>query len=463
MKKESITKVDKSDVIYCGMMNVCNYANDFFKDKYVWEKIVSTMELDSKNTLGDGNLPQKVVLNDEQREEIQTFYYEGLINSLYPKENLSKKSPFSYINHYKLTIEQDIPLFADAQDDKQLTVNVKSIHFYLFTKELLVFTIEVNNNEKTLEQITTQNYTIRQVDMYFKAGLSKTFLKLYTPMIYLHNRFANDMIQEDSYDKDVVKNYTRILFRGSKLKTFMVVQLPDIPDLFTSEYTFDNLLYELSTCSKIGLMCEPDNFSFPDKSYYEKLITENTVSCFSNWKGMALMDAFCVLIKTCDNQWAYSSWKEMYFEYIYLNAFFIRSFLVLMNEKYKKHNISEELENEFLEFDKTFNFHSVSYNFLPQLLYKKIRLGLEINDEIEELNNKIHTFSEKKDRLNERSMNRFLMWLAILAVFSALNDALQLFDVINWPFPVDKSWIGSVSLMLVFIMILYYVVFRKKK
>jgi hypothetical protein len=132
-----------------------------------------------------------------------------------------------------------------------------------------------------------------------------------------------------------------------------------------------------------------------------------------------------------------------------------------MNEKYKHEQISDALENEFLVFDKTFNFHAVSYNFLPQILYKKIRYGLEIDSEIEVLNNKINLFGEKKDRLNERSMNRFLMWLAVLAVFSAINDALQLLDVIQLPISIENIWIGRAGLILVFVLIVY-LLFRQK-
>ena len=62
-----------------------------------------------------------------------------------------------------------------------------------------------------------------------------------------------------------------------------------------------------------------------------------------------------------------------------------------------------------------------------------MRFGLEINEELEELKSRISSFSEKQDRENEKAMNIILFWLAILTLFSAFSDGLQLFiaDISN--------------------------------
>lgn len=297
----------------------------------------------------------------------------------------------------------------------------------------MIYAIETNLEGKTLEEIALQNYIIRNVE-YYQYGfddknINSEFLKLFIPIIEIHNHLNNERIPINDYSKQTLKEFAYTLFRGNKLKTYMVVQLPSSPVLFTDGYSVDNLLYELATCNKsLGVMLNLDDSYYPDQKYYSQLIENNTIACFSNWKGIVLLDSFVVLFQP--NNGIENKWRDYYFKYLYINALCIRAFLVLMNEKYKRKDITASIEHEFLMFDRTFNFHTVSYSFLPDIIYKKIRYGLEIDEELEELKSKISNFSEKLDRENEKAMNVILFWLAILTLFSAFSDGLQLFTAV---------------------------------
>ena len=76
-------------VIYCGIFTVNKYANSFFKDKNIWKSLVSGMNL-SPDSLVNGT-PQEIVLSedgDNGRKDMQTLFYEGVVNGIYPLDKL---------------------------------------------------------------------------------------------------------------------------------------------------------------------------------------------------------------------------------------------------------------------------------------------------------------------------------------------------------------------------------------
>jgi hypothetical protein len=76
-------------VIYCGIFTVNKFANSFFQDKNIWKSLVSGMNL-SLDTLVNG-APQEIVLSedgDNGRKDMQTLFYEGVVNGIYPLDKL---------------------------------------------------------------------------------------------------------------------------------------------------------------------------------------------------------------------------------------------------------------------------------------------------------------------------------------------------------------------------------------
>jgi hypothetical protein len=141
-----------------------------------------------------------------------------------------------------------------------------------------------------------------------------------------------------------------------------------------------------------------------------------------------------------------------------------------MNERYKRKDMTESVEREFLEFDKTFNFQKVGYTFLVNLIYEKMRYGLQIDDELKVLEDKICKFSEKQDRINEKNTNNVLFFLAILALFSAFTDAFQLFKDIEIfrlfdinPMGEELLLIKHVYFIVLLLLIVVCVFFKIKK
>lgn len=423
-------------VIYCGIFTVNKYANSYFQDKNVWKSLVSKMNL-SQDCMVNG-LPQEIVLSedgDNGRKDMQTLFYEGVVNSIYPSEGLRMNKSYKYTHHYKINVNSDIPLFNKPE---VLTIRVKSLEFYILSEDRLLYTIETDVTGKNLEQISLQNRVVRNVECYQYGCkvdeknlllLNHSFLNLFLPIIEIHNKFNKANLPINDYSPIALKQFAYDLFRGNKLSAFIAIELPENNDMFVDDYSMDCLLYELATCSKIGLMLNPNDSDYPDLSYYKELMDNNVFACYSNWKAISLLDSFAVVFKSGNK--IRSSWHDCYFQYLYINTLCIRSFLVIMNEKYKRKDMTESVEREFLEFDKVFNFQKVGYTFLVNLIYQKMRYGLQIDDELQVLEDKICKFSEKQDRINEKNTNNVLFFLAILALFSAFTDAFQLFKDIE--------------------------------
>lgn len=454
---------EKSTTMFCGTMEVDRYARYSFKDHSLWQELAQEMEL-PPGALDSNGLPYEIDLSPEERRDMQTLFLEGFINSSHPDPAIRDKDVYAYIRQYKICIDRRIPLFEPGHP-RSMDIHVAAIRFFLFSPRLLIFVIEVNNDGRLLKEIALQNKIIRDVEHYAGKQLSIDFVRLYSPLLFLHNRVFPGTIPEGDYSENSRKQYIKLLYRGNKLKLFLTVRLAESYDNLLQGYTLNELLYELGTCSPIGMMTDREDSGYPAETYYNSLISQNTVSCFANWRALALMDTFCIVMKSNNPDYSYEMWRGDYFEFIYINALFIKSFLIYINDKYKRSDASVALEDEFIAFDKVFNFHTISYNFLPQIVYAKIRKGLEIDDELRVLNEKIQFFGEKLDRINEKRINSILLWLAVIAVFSAVNDALELFHKIG-PDALkegDSSWIGRGLLTFVLVSIICLCLFKSQK
>lgn len=456
---------EKSTTMFCGTMEVDRYAKDAFTDHSLWRELAQEMELPPE-ALDSNGLPYEIDLSPEERRDMQTLFLEGFINSSHPDPAIRHKDVYAYIRQYKICINRPIPLFEPGHPQSMdIHIHVAAIRFFLFSPRLLIFVIEVNNDGRLLKEIALQNKIIRDVEHYAGKQLSIDFVRLYSPLLFLHNRVFPGTIPEGDYSENSRKQYIKLLYRGNKLKLFLTVRLAESYDNLLEGYTLNELLYELGTCSPIGMMTDREDSGYPSDTYYNSLISQNTVSCFANWRALALMDTFCIVMKSNNPDYSYKMWRGDYFEFIYINALFIKSFLIYINDKYKRSDASVALEDEFIAFDKVFNFHTISYNFLPQIVYAKIRKGLEIDEELQVLNEKIHFFGEKLDRINEKRINHILLWLAVIAVFSAVNDALELFSKIA-PDALkegDYSWIGRGLLTFVVVVGICLYLFNSQK
>lgn len=362
------------------------------------------------NTAGIEELSIENLREEASRQTLKTLFYDGLIESRYPVAQNDE------IAHFRKTLNSEVE-FRDG-----VKVNVRHIDYRVMSPTMMIFSLTVDNCGLTLGEITKRNCEIRKVNIYKGNSNVKPVLPQFIAL------FETAMsVSSDCYDLNAMSHS---LFVGNKMYNYLLVRLPKEMDHCFSP----DLLYELSAELPIGVIKTPDSPLCPNLDYKDTILTENSIACFNNWQGLVLNDTTCVLMKSTVTEYQYLNWLIDYFEFIYINVFYINAYLVKINKKYQSQQVNEDLEREYLEFDRKYNFHNISYNFLPQLIYERLRVGFEINDELTQLKEKISQYSNKEERKNEKRVNLILTILTALTVVSLVNDALQVNDII-------ESWI----------------------
>ena len=352
------------------------------------------------------------------RESLSTIYYTGLIDSRYPTEQQQRKhSIYKHLSHFRQFINKDIPFVIN--NTTLASIHVEHIDYRVFSPETIIFSICIDNKKKVLDDITLQNSIISRVSFYNKSPkyqLSEEFLNL----------FQNLFTLTDTKNEYSIDNLTHKLFQGNKLYNYLLVQVEDNVE------NFDDLLYELSCNTNIGMLQDSNNFLYPDSNFKNQLMANNSIACYNNWKGLVLTDTTCILMKKSVGEDRYFDGKCLYFEFLYMNVFYLKAYLVMLNKKYQSENLTKKLKAEYLAFERAFNFHNISYNFLPQLIYDRLRFGMEINDELQQLKDKINLFNEKIERDSDKWLNIIVLFLTLISVISGINDFFELQNKFDW-------------------------------
>ena len=213
--------------------------------------------------------------------------------------------------------------------------------------------------------------------------------------------------------------YSDLVCTGNKLKAFQIVGANRLSD---------ELLYELGTMSPIGCGGTHAHGLSPSQSYYEAVMAQNSVSAFRNWKALALFDSFTVL-GLLDKPDAWKWWRDSYFRFIYIHALYQKTQLFVVNNRFRSDAADGKcggLLQQMKDQEHWYAFSNISYNFLPQLIYKSIDTGLEIASEREQLHHYLVQEAERQDMLGERRIGKLIVALTLLTVFSALYDGTSL-------------------------------------
>jgi len=130
----------------------------------------------------------------------------------------------------------------------------------------------------------------------------------------------------------------------------------------------------------------------------------------------------------------------------------------------------KNLEDSFHEFNRYYNFKQISFNFLPQLIYEKIRAGLNIEHEMNDIRHAIERDHKKRqerreieESLSENRIKNALFIVAILAVFTAVWDGSEwLYTVHEGKHGLGFNIISVSSCILIYSCILFFLL-RKNK
>ena len=237
-------------------------------------------------------------------------------------------------------------------------------------------------------------------------------------------------------------------FSGSKFKVYTVIDMPPSSDSF--HYNRDHLLYEIGTCSPLGIVGTGHRLS-PSDSYYDDLM-ENKVSAFRNYECLALLDSFTVIghgnyVSFSDETETYvphHQWNRVYFG-IYIYNLFVRYSLFKFNAKFLSNPV--KYRDDFQDFLNHYNLKYISFNFLPNLIFTKVREALSIEEEIDTFEKRLGNLATS---IQEQQEKRQAFLLTIISVISAAEAVEGIFVGLNQV----QEKLGWSSLAFYFILIL---------
>lgn len=322
--------------------------------------------------------------------------------------------------------------------------NILKSEIYCFSSHVGLFSlsIKLTSSDVRLEELSNFLSIVRNFDANTDSG--QTWHQWISKNILCDLPLRGDKVKSDEYS-------------GSKFKMFNVFDI-NIPDDVSRQY----VLFDLATASPLG-SASGETLYTPDKLYYEALI-KNRIAAFKNWEGLPLMDSLTYVGKGILQY--QDSWDITYFR-IYLYRLFFKYNLYKYNSAIDGVEYDAiTLRDEFEEFLNRYDFSYISYNFLPNLMYKNIGEALDLDDEMLKFRDKISNLSIKIEEERQSKTNLLLQIVTVLGGISSLGPVLDFLFMI-------QSWLGltrasfytylAVIVIIIGISVLYYLNPKKFK
>ena len=394
----------------------------------------------------DGNNSGDDIWTDCSRKDMESFFYDCAINAIYPDGKLKKEKYFKDIKHYSRKVDSKVKVSIKNNAGSQ-EIDVTRVHYFLFPSNILLFSFECNFKNIPADAYIDACSAFRDIEHWvYDDGtprISPEGLSLFDDIVKLHNSGRSEKIEIGDYGK-----YYTALYKFNKLKIYSNIVIPKNPD-FKTGYNMDNLLFEAATCSPFGSSSDKSNRFCPSENYFTNTIEENTLSVFNDWKSLILTDS--IVSVHIDDGHHRKMWERFYYEYIYVGLLFVKTYTLEMTDRFKNSgNDPESLGTEFNSFDKAFNFNNVSFNFLPQLLYIKIREILSIDRELDWIKNRI-------DQYNSQILAKRVALLTAAQIFFLTISFFGINYTKDCNVPTWINVIAGLSVMVYFLFSIFYV------
>lgn len=314
------------------------------------------------------------------------------------------------MRHYTQVVGK--PCALRFSDTEEATFDIVRLHLWSAPFNLLLFAVEIEFKGIEFNLMTKVLNSLRNC-VYYNNLHSNFINAALSPMVRLYNQVTDGSLAFGGNLTDLIEN-------GNKFKLFQAVT-PTGP---VADDDLDLLLFDTGTLARHT----PNSTGMNAVDYYQSIMEKHRISVFNGWKGLALLDTFTML--SIDTpEWVVNNWKTDYFGMIYVYQLFRKVFLYNVNTRYRKRTEDVEvLEDQLEQFEKDYSFRSVSYNFLPNVINDAIGSSLDTDSDSRQLYQMINSEMEKRREHSEERTNKFLTFLAVMAMFSAIFDITCLLD-----------------------------------
>lgn len=152
---------------------------------------------------------------------------------------------------------------------------------------------------------------------------------------------------------------------------------------------------------------------------------ENKLEAFKNYSVLTILDSFTALGENHYNAQdilKYNTWNKVYFS-IYIFNLFIKYNLFKFNAEFLKDPVG--YRERFTTFVNNYNYHQISFNFLPNLLYQNARSGLEINQEMSFFEERLSNLAKQIQEEQEKKQALLLGLISLITALDALDTIMN--------------------------------------
>tara|TARA_B110000003_G_scaffold152801_1_gene153476 strand:+ start:185 stop:1417 length:1233 start_codon:yes stop_codon:yes gene_type:complete len=323
-------------------------------------------------------------------------------------------------------------------------IKINNIEIFLFidpykNNQTGIFSLSYDVEKVTFNEISDLTNSLRQHKLEIEYDGNRLMLREFISKYLLNgiNFYDNDSPIEQ--------------FAGNNFKNYLIIDNDVSKDR-------DNLLFELGTFSKIGSSLT-NSLESPSESYMNKVL-DSKISCFKNYDCLALLNSFTVIgIDNYNKNHAHthSSWNDIYFS-IYVYSLYLKCSLQILSNDFSTNPKSKRFE--FQNFYNKYYRKKISYNFLPNEIYKGINSSLEIDEDLDYVENKLESFAVQ---INEKQQRQQELLLLILSVIAALELPLYI-DGIRKIIGIEDLYVYNLSTYIgLVLIIIIFIIFRTRK
>lgn len=210
-------------------------------------------------------------------------------------------------------------------------------------------------------------------------------------------------------------------FSGSKFKSYCIFDLAE--NQLSSNYNREHLLYEIATCIPLDSISHKTK-NAPSDSFYNEILS-NKLDVYNNYTGLGILDSFTVVGQdnlNLQNTFSNNTFNKVYFS-IYIFNLFIKYNLFKYNVEFLKDPIG--YRDQFTTFLNNYNYHQISFNFLPNRIYHNMRAGLMIDQEIEHFEKRLSNLANQIQEGQEKKQALLLGIISLITTLDALDSIVE--------------------------------------
>jgi hypothetical protein len=335
--------------------------------------------------------------------------------------------------------------FYKGKQGEEIEINafLKKSEIFLFPENnnISMFSIELwLDNNSSLEDVSNISFLSRNFNSKVNAFDSGKvdWISWIEKNMLLGMVIHGDKVNVDDYS-------------GSKFKVYTIA---DTEEQFSKDMR-EGYLYDIGCGAPLGT-ANGNNTYTPSRSYYN-LITAKSISVFNNWDALPLFDSFTLIgHNVISNDDSIRTYSTVYFRLYLFNLFFKYN---LFRFNTKLHEGTVKVRSQFEDFINTYNISHVSFNFLPNEIYFKIREVLEIETELAKFQERIVKISTDIQENQQKKTNLLLGLVSFITGLSSVSPVIDFVKKVqtNLGWNPILFYVSVVLLLLVVaVPILYY-------